>query len=97
MTPTDQAKILALLDKIDPEKCGPQTMKEHAGDVRRLLEREGFEAKTVGPDTLDAFRESIDALNDKVDALSDKFDRLGGQLAAIEAALAEGPKGRSAK
>ena len=62
MTPADQAKILALLDKIDPSICGPQTMREHAREVKSLLERAGFESGVVGTDVLEEIRDRLDRI-----------------------------------
>lgn len=72
MTPNDQAKVLALLDKIDPMKSGPQDMKRYAEEVRDLLQKGGFEPQTVDVDVLESLRTEIKTLNLKVDQLLDE-------------------------
>ncbi len=77
-------KILALLAKIDPAICGAQDMKDHAAEVKVLVEKMLTDAgalTSVSPSTLDD-------INDKLAALDKKIDGLGGQMAAVERTLA---------
>lgn len=80
MTESEQNKIFALLDKIDPAQCGPQTMKEHATEVKRLLTKLGLEPQSLGPSV-------AEEIGGKLDGLAEKVTNLGNQLAAVERAL----------